>query len=285
MKHQNFLIESENQSQVFMGFTEGYLYHSHLRFELLFVFDGTVSVTVESAQYALNKGNILIINPFERHSYAATDSSTRAFFIMFPNNFTPQISSILSDKIFTQTVIESPELFNEVEPLIKHIIDHYRLEQYLMLQTDAYISGMLTAMIAILTSNIPTRPFSEKSGELLFTVLKYLHTHFSEQLNTKSIAAEFGYSERHFAKIFHDFTERSLLGYLTDIRLNNAITLIADGETLIDAAQRSGFNSIATFHRVFKQKYGMSPKTYLKSVNGQSLKLEKKFDINGNVIE
>ena len=102
MKQQNFIIESENQSQIFMGFTEGYLYHAHLRLELMFVFEGNVNVIVENSQYALKQGDILIVNPFERHAYFATDKNTRAFFIMFPNTFTTQISDMLSNKIVTE---------------------------------------------------------------------------------------------------------------------------------------------------------------------------------------
>lgn len=285
MKQQNFIIESENQSQIFMGFTEGYLYHAHLRLELMFVFEGNVNVIVENSQYALKQGDILIVNPFERHAYFATDKNTRAFFIMFPNTFTTQISDMLSNKIFSQTAITNPQLFKETSILIQHIIDHYAVKNYLMLQVDAYISGILTALVAILSKNTVMRPFAEKSGELLFTVLKYLHTNFSEQLNTGTIAAAFGYSERHFAKIFRDFTQRSIPDYLTEIRLNNAIALISDGESIIDASLKSGFNSIATFHRVFKQKYGMSPKAYIKQINGQNLELKLKHDINGNTIE
>ena len=113
MKQQNFIIESENQSQIFMGFTEGYLYHAHLRLELMFVFEGNVNVIVENSQYALKQGDILIVNPFERHAYFATDKNTRAFFIMFPNTFTTQISDMLSNKIFSQTAITNPQLFKE----------------------------------------------------------------------------------------------------------------------------------------------------------------------------
>ena len=196
MKQQNFIIESENQSQIFMGFTEGYLYHAHLRLELMFVFEGNVNVIVENSQYALKQGDILIVNPFERHAYFATDKNTRAFFIMFPNTFTTQISDMLSNKIFSQTAITNPQLFKETSILIQHIIDHYAVKNYLMLQVDAYISGILTALVAILSKNTVMRPFAEKSGELLFTVLKYLHTNFSERLNTGTIAAAFGYSER-----------------------------------------------------------------------------------------
>lgn len=284
MENTRFLIETENQSQIFMGITDGYLYHAHLRFEILFMFSGEIEVTVKNEQHKLHRGDMLIVNPFEQHSYKLNDASSIGFFIMFPDNFSPQITSILSNKIFDKNIVSDSELFDSLLPLIQHIIEHYKMHDYLMMQSDPYISGMLTVIVAILSEKIKMRSFSEKSGELMFTVLKYLHSHFTEQINARSIAEKFGYSERHFAKIFHEFSQKSLPDYITEIRLNNAITLITDGESLIDAAQQSGFNSLATFHRVFKQKYGIPPKQYINQTVGKSLKLKIKRSPDGKLI-
>lgn len=272
--YMQYKFETENQSSVFMGYTEGFLYHAHVRFEFLFVIRGALTVELEEKNYELRAGDILLVNPFERHAYHLLEDDTSAYFIMFPQDFTPQITDILSNRLFQQNIIRQSVLFEECLPLIQHIERHYNLKDYIMLQKDTYISGMITALLSVLEQRVGLKTFSSaKSQDLLFSVMNYLYAHFTEPLTTHTVAAEFHYSERHFAKLFRDATLMTLPNYINEIRLNNAIALMNDGETVIDAAFKSGFDSFATFHRTFKKRYGLPPRAYMNSIMNKKLAL------------
>ena len=96
--------------------------------------------------------------------------------------------------------------------------------------------------------------------QLIEKVLYYIDEHICEELTYERLAEVFGYSSFHFHKIFSSVTELSITEYIRKRRLTIAhIMLCETTESVADICYRAGFNSIQTFHRVFKNTFGMQP--------------------------
>ena len=70
-----------------------------------------------------------------------------------------------------------------------------------------------------------------------------------------------GMSEVHFRRLFREYTGRSPIEYRNDIRLHNARALLQSAEfNVSEAAETCGFTNLSFFIRLYKKKYGYTPK-------------------------
>ena len=68
-------------------------------------------------------------------------------------------------------------------------------------------------------------------------------------------------SEPYFRKLFIEYTGMSPIDYRNDIRLTNAKNKLQSGEyNVSEAAYGSGFSNLSFFIRLYKKKYGHTPK-------------------------
>lgn len=70
-----------------------------------------------------------------------------------------------------------------------------------------------------------------------------------------------GMSEVNFRRVFTEYTGLSPVDYRNDIRLKNALLMIESGEyNVSETAEKCGFTNLSFFIRLFKEKYGNTPK-------------------------
>lgn len=99
--------------------------------------------------------------------------------------------------------------------------------------------------------------------EVVKNAMIYIGNHSNEELNCKVVAEKFSYSEFHFHRLFKYITNMSITDYIRDRRLIAAADkLLKETDTILDICLSSGFENQQTFDRVFKQKYGLSPKDF-----------------------
>ena len=68
-------------------------------------------------------------------------------------------------------------------------------------------------------------------------------------------------SEVSFRRNFKEFTGKAPLEYRNDIRLNNAKIMLQSGQyTVSETAEACGFSNLSFFTRLYKNKYGHTPK-------------------------
>ena len=67
----------------------------------------------------------------------------------------------------------------------------------------------------------------------------------------------------HFMRWFKKMTGQGFTAYLNDHRLNLAAELLRITDaTVLDIAGRVGFDNLSYFNRLFKRRYGMTPREY-----------------------
>jgi len=70
-----------------------------------------------------------------------------------------------------------------------------------------------------------------------------------------------GMSEVHFRRLFREYTGKAPIEYRNDIRLHNARAMLQSGEfNVSEAAEACGFTNLSFFIRLYKKKYGYTPK-------------------------
>ena len=95
--------------------------------------------------------------------------------------------------------------------------------------------------------------------------LEYIDTNYMEDISLDYLADQVGFSKFHFSRLFKEYTDYNFSDYLCIRRIKAAETLLEDPDySITEVALNSGFASISTFNRIFKQKKGITPSEYRK---------------------
>jgi len=97
--------------------------------------------------------------------------------------------------------------------------------------------------------------------------IQYIQNHYAEKIKVKDLSALCHLSENHFRRLFLAEMGASPLSYINFVRINQACTLLnTSNQSILSIAGNSGFNSVASFNRNFKDILGVSPRDYRKQI-------------------
>jgi len=126
-------------------------------------------------------------------------------------------------------------------------------------------AAMEEALITMLAPMADDR--ESKGGNLrdYARIVAYIDMHLQDELTPEVIAREAGVSVRSLYRLFED-RDKSLCRYIREQRLNRCAQQLHSSdhkhENLTHIAYRWGFKDSAHFSRVFRGKYGISPREY-----------------------
>lgn len=97
--------------------------------------------------------------------------------------------------------------------------------------------------------------------------IAYIDRHYAAGLKLGELAAKASLSERQFSRLFRRQTGMSFTGYVQSIRMDAACRLLAESPSSVgEIAAAVGYADLKFFHRLFKQKIGVTPRQYRDAV-------------------
>ena len=90
-------------------------------------------------------------------------------------------------------------------------------------------------------------------------ILSYINENLTSPLSVESLADQVYLSKYHFMRLFKAQTGSTVHSYVRQKRLMYAARLIREGIPASQAAADSGFSDYSSFHRAFKESFGISP--------------------------
>jgi AraC family transcriptional regulator len=99
--------------------------------------------------------------------------------------------------------------------------------------------------------------------ERIRAAIDFIEDHLSEEISVASVAAQIGFSEYHFHRIFQGMLGESVAAYIRKRRISEAAGRLECSErSILDLALESGFETQESFSRAFKRMFGVSPNQY-----------------------
>ncbi|MBR6152513.1 MAG: helix-turn-helix transcriptional regulator [Lachnospiraceae bacterium] len=259
------------------GYKErSYHAHWHSYGEILMVGSGEKNIySVGKNTYELATGDVVLIWPMEMHSVVDADRS-QALVIHFSNAFINSLFDLrrimhMYRNLHVIRASEHPELAKELQTITLQM-----KEIFFSGKSDREIRCcmlLMSFMLTLLDHRKELAPKIIKKEQYRYTddimkrminVTDYIKNNLTaEDLSQGTMATMAGISKDYFSRIFRSVTGMNYSKWLNMIRLEKASELLSEeGRTLTEIAMLSGFQSIPSFNRVFREEKGMSPREY-----------------------
>jgi AraC-like DNA-binding protein len=101
----------------------------------------------------------------------------------------------------------------------------------------------------------------------VYQVVTYIAQNFKKDISLLSMSQALGIGEYRLSRIFSSTFHQNFNHYLNEVRLNYVTSSLGDSDKQItEIALDSGFQSQATFNRVFRDRFHMTPREYRKMI-------------------
>lgn len=112
--------------------------------------------------------------------------------------------------------------------------------------------------------------FSSKQDYIAF-IKDYISTHYMEQITLNDLASILNLSRTYLSTLFKGEMGISFVNYLINFRLNRAIEIMYEKDLPFSTiSEMVGYPNYTQFSKIFKKRYGLSPKQYKKQTLGQN---------------
>ena len=258
--------------------------HWHDDFELIYCTTGQIQVTLWGKAYTLCAEDLIVILPHAVHSIEQAGPEGGEYFnIMFhPSLFKGSeddlcydkyVLPFLSDEKSMECFYPAGSSFNQsVTPCILSMLAH-REDTYstheLLIKSNLFL--LLHYINQYSTAATNDNSSSQLSYSRLKNALNYIQKFYDHEISVQKAAAQCGFSESHFMKLFKEFTGMSFNAYLVNYRLDLAAKQLSETNLkVIDIAENCGFHNHSYFTRAFQKKYRKTPLAYKKATQSQN---------------
>ncbi|MBR6402229.1 MAG: helix-turn-helix transcriptional regulator [Eubacterium sp.] len=276
-QYESFDFNSISAFNLSTGFKErSYHMHWHSYGEILIVGPGKTNVyKVNQNTYNLSEGDFVLVWPMEMHAILDADRE-KSLVIQFSNAFVNSLLDLQRIMHFYRNlhvicVNTHPDLTKKLHDIAKRMSDCYFANK-----PDRELRCCMLLMEFMLTLDEHREEFvpeisagnrgkyTDDVMRRLIMVTDYIKNNLtSDDLSQGAMAEMAGISRDYFSRIFKNFTGMNYSKWLNMIRLEKATELLSQKDmTLTEVAMLSGFQSIPSFNRVFRDEKGMAPGEY-----------------------
>ena len=250
-----FFYQEREQGFIFPG-------EEHPMPELTYVDQGELHSVANGQDILLRQGDIAILGPNQWHmQYADMGTAPRFVTITFDLEGV-DITPLLNRKFAApqQAVSLIQQMLREQERM------------------DAYSSDMILSLLSALVltilrhANAPEAKLQASNAvhsenEIIRRAQQYISTHIREKLSVPLVARMVDVSPSYLTALFHKNLQISPGEYIRRIKLQESKQMIReDNLNFTEIAEALQYSTVHHFSRQFKEKFGITPTEYAKSV-------------------
>lgn len=212
---------------------------------LHYVVSGTGIFRREGAEYRLSAGDIFVIPPFlETYYEADAQQPWRYIWVGFT-------SDISLPKAFDGPVIRCPGLGNVFEDM--------RRCAAMQNGKSAFLASRIWEVLALILEE------GKRDNDYIEKALHCMRAEYMTDLTVAGLAERLNLDRCYFSTLFTRQVGTSPSQYLMNLRLEKAAELMRlHSQSPSVAAASVGYTDIYNFSKMFKKKYGCSPRNYLR---------------------
>ncbi|MBE5752259.1 MAG: helix-turn-helix domain-containing protein [Clostridiales bacterium] len=253
--------------------------HYHTLIEISLILRGKGLYKTGNAVYSIQEGDIFFFRPNEAHCITDIEDSGMELlnlhiapyylYTNFQNALNSNYIKILAANFPLDSHKINDTLPKEQLQELKNLILAIRRE-FECKQSDyvTFVNNYISAILIMISRSYKSSRFSQKEKQnyqKLLSAVKYIDTHYKENITLDSLAQKVAYSRCYFSSIFKKCMGMSIWDYICIKRIEEALTLIkTTDKNILDIALDCGFNNTVNFNKIFKKYTNVSPSTFRK---------------------
>lgn len=247
--------------------------HFHDFFECSLLLSGKLSYQIESASFAEQPGDLLLISPNQLHRPLFIHGAEPYERIVFwlSRSFVERLSDEKNDlsACFSGgregAIRLGGAVRAQITRLFSELISASNGEAFgRELLCRSLAASLLVHLNRIARGTADSAVLDEiHVSPLVQQVSSYLDAHIDEAISLDAVAQAVFLSKYYLERKFKEETGASIYQMLLQKRMIRARNLMREGFPLMQVAMRCGFADYSGFYKAFRSAYGVSPRDYL----------------------
>lgn len=245
--------------------------HIHDCYEIYYSISGGRQFLIDQKFYTIEPGDIFVINQYESHKLTQVDSMVHERIVLSIHpEYTKKLSTPQTNldacfsgrtNDFSHKISFSKEYQNRFLYFINKITnaDGYGQD---IIEQSAFMEMMLMVNSAVLAPHESLPLTDSVYNRQVDDILAYINQNIASPISIQQLAEQFFLSESYICRIFKSSTGTTINKYINARRISIAKALLNDGESVMEAYEKSGFTDYSNFFKTFTKAVGISPKKY-----------------------
>jgi len=237
--------------------------HSHDFHELIIVTKGAGQHILNDSPTNLAQNYICYITPSDRHLYEQVDN-LHLTNILFKKNrlsYSPLLKNVLpQDDSESKSWFITNQTMKKVELILQQLDQESRcntVESRLMMEV------LFQHLVVELSRGRLTAQSNDVNDNIIFKVLDWLQSNYTEDVCINEISDKFQISSRSLSRKIKQVTNLSFNNYVHRVRINNAMELLQSTDmSITDIAFEVGYKDSNYFSTKFKRFTKKTPSQY-----------------------
>ena len=244
---------------------QGFLFpgESHPMLELTYVDQGSLHSVADGQDLLLKQGDMVIYGPNQWHmQYADVDVAPRYVTLTFD----------LRDEAIQPLVNRKFTASRQVVALLRQMLrEHEQLDQFsndmIIAQLNMVLLELMREAAAPSNAKLQTSNAIHSENEIIRKAQQYISSHIREKLSVPLVARQVDVSPSYLTALFHKNLQISPGEYIRRIKLQESKQMIRENDlNFTEIAAALQYSTVHHFSRQFKEKFGITPTEYAKSV-------------------
>lgn len=253
--------------------------HNHNYIEFNYVYQGTLTQIIDNKKITSQKGELIFLNQYITHEIeASSEYDIIINFLIRPKFFDYIITFLDNENIISEFLLttlytdyeQGEYLYFKVsereyiQELLEKIITELYIPSIMSKATIKLLVGLLLVELGKNSQDIEI--YSMDNYEKLLTIesLKYIEE-FYNKATLFELAEKLNQPDYKLCKLIKKHTKMTFKELLQEKKLSKAIELIkSTNYSIIEIIKLVGYENPTYFYKIFKNKFGMTPREYKK---------------------
>ena len=251
-----FWYQEKEQGFVFPG-------ESHPMAELTYVDQGSLHSVADGQDLLLKQGDLVIYGPGQWHmQYADIGVAPRFVTLSFA------ISGLELAPLMNRKFTVPQSVVGILQNMLR---EQERMDDYsgdiILSQLNMLLLLLLRETVSPRASKLQTSNAIHSENEIIRQAQQYISSHIREKLSVPLVARQVDVSPSYLTALFHKNLQISPGEYIRRIKLQESKQMIRENNlNFTEIAAELQYSTVHHFSRQFKEKFGITPTEYAKSV-------------------
>ena len=256
-----FTTFSRNHKRGGVLLDSGALLHMHGEMEIIHVLDGQALFYIDSDEFKITKGDIVVVSPFMLHrSKILSEYDFHHHCLCFDLR-------LLYDRKLTKALLDGKASVTKIiknDPLLAQYAENaFLAHKETQSGWELCVAGNMSLFVGRLQQNSHIITNLSEHNNIYRKIVEYVAEHYQNDITSLDASKMLHLNNSYFCRLFKKNFGCTFQNYLLMYRVQISKSLLRDSDMSIgEIASKTGFNSISYYSKKFKELNMLTPAQY-----------------------